>query len=195
MPRDSLRLYRWLLMAYPSDFRREYGAEMIQVFGDLRQDAQTDGRVGLIALWARVAADTVITATLQRSYQMTRKLTSSTLAAAVLLLPTLIFLLIMFTRFVLGLEGPYNAWERFYMNPGLSALNWALERFMVLAPFGALALAALPITHLQVGREDGALVASVSVKVSSVTIGVILVALLMIAAIMGYGFVENFKPV
>ena len=34
----SERVYQLLLWLYPSDYRREYGADMMQLFRDLRRD-------------------------------------------------------------------------------------------------------------------------------------------------------------
>jgi hypothetical protein len=59
----SLSLYRALLAIYPSEFRREYGGLMLQVFGDCcRQALREAGPVGLLPFWGRMALDTVQTA-------------------------------------------------------------------------------------------------------------------------------------
>lgn len=148
-----------------------------------------------MSVWARVFPDLLISAAIERKREMSRKFSSANLAAIVLLVPTIAFLFIMFTRFVLGVEGLYNAWDRFYTDPGLSALNWVLERIMVLAPFAALALAALPATQVRWTKEEGGMVASVSMKLNPATAAVIVLSLAVIGVIMGYGFVENFRPV
>jgi EF hand len=52
------RLYRVLLCAYPSDFRRRYGAEMAQVFRDrCRSVAETHGAHGLLKFGMRSMGD------------------------------------------------------------------------------------------------------------------------------------------
>ena len=38
--RFSKRIYRVLLVAYPKEFRREYGSHMVQVFRDLCREEQ-----------------------------------------------------------------------------------------------------------------------------------------------------------
>jgi putative ABC transport system permease protein len=59
----SDRLYSWLLILYPSEFRAEYGAEMAQLFRDERRDALAEcGSWGLAALWLRTLAALVTTA-------------------------------------------------------------------------------------------------------------------------------------
>ena len=56
------RAYRVLLYTYPPDFRRRYGREMAQVFGDrCREAAQARGLHGLLRLGANCAADWLIT--------------------------------------------------------------------------------------------------------------------------------------
>jgi hypothetical protein len=192
----SVRIYRRLLPVYSPAFKSRYADEMTQVFADLCADAVCRAGIGgLAGLWSRAFPDLIATALVERIKTMTRKLTPSTLAGIVLLVPTLAFLFVMFTRFVLGIEGLYDAWDAFYTNPDYRTANWLLERFVVLAPFAALALAALPVTRIQLAREHGELAASVRVSASAVTTVVILVSLLVIAVIGAYGFVENFRPV
>ena len=44
----SQRVYRALLLVYPREFRREYGPQMEQAFGDLyRQTCERGGRRGI----------------------------------------------------------------------------------------------------------------------------------------------------
>lgn len=59
----SVRLYSWLILAYPAPFRREYGEPMIQVFRDLCRDAvREQGCKGLLGVWLRVLPELVTTA-------------------------------------------------------------------------------------------------------------------------------------
>jgi Ca2+-binding EF-hand superfamily protein len=58
LSRCFCRLYRLLLCAYPPDFRRLYGGEMAQVFGDrCRGIAQTQGLRGLLFFGMRSVPD------------------------------------------------------------------------------------------------------------------------------------------
>jgi hypothetical protein len=62
LPRYLCRMYGVLLYAYPRDFRRRYGREMAQVFGDrCRRVAETQGLRGLVRFGAGAAADWLIT--------------------------------------------------------------------------------------------------------------------------------------
>jgi hypothetical protein len=64
----SLRLYRYLLLVYPSAFRREYGSLMLQVFGDCaRAQFSRSGVLGLLTWWGRAMLDTVQTAVEEHS--------------------------------------------------------------------------------------------------------------------------------
>jgi hypothetical protein len=59
----SDRIYRLLLRAYPPDFRREYGAEMAQVFCDSCRDAfARDGAASMVGVWLRAIGDLAATA-------------------------------------------------------------------------------------------------------------------------------------
>ena len=54
----SVRLYIWLLAAYPGRFRAEYGHHMAQVFRDVcLRDYQRGGAHGMATLWARTSLD------------------------------------------------------------------------------------------------------------------------------------------
>lgn len=59
----STRLYQALIFIYPSEFRRDFGDPMLQVFRDSSQRALRDsGASGLVSLWGRTMLDTVQTA-------------------------------------------------------------------------------------------------------------------------------------
>jgi hypothetical protein len=63
----SLRLYRTLLLAYPSDFRQHYSAEMVQTFRDCHRAAYARTRIsGVTGLWLRTLFDLVHSASLER---------------------------------------------------------------------------------------------------------------------------------
>jgi hypothetical protein len=60
-------IYRVLLKVCPGDFRREYGPQMQQVFGDLYREADgRGGRRGIALLWALTISDLARTAVEQR---------------------------------------------------------------------------------------------------------------------------------
>jgi hypothetical protein len=63
----SARLYGLLLLAYPAEFRREYGSEMAHMFGDLcREQLRHAGARGLAAVWARALWDVAVSAPVER---------------------------------------------------------------------------------------------------------------------------------
>jgi len=60
----SVAVYRRLLRAYPSGFRRAYGPQMVHMFRDqCRVVVQQRGTMGLVVVWVRTLGDLVITAT------------------------------------------------------------------------------------------------------------------------------------
>ena len=61
-----MRLYRLLLHAFPRAFRDRFGADMTELFGDRRRDAQRRGRGPLLALWVRTAIDVARAGWLER---------------------------------------------------------------------------------------------------------------------------------
>ena len=61
----SYRVYGLLLFAYPTEFRQEFGSEMIQVFRDCYRAEANSG--SLPRFWLRTLADLVFTAAKERS--------------------------------------------------------------------------------------------------------------------------------
>ena len=62
----SQRLFQLMLLAYPREFRLEYGLEMNQLFRDCYRDIQADGLMSAIAFWRRMIWDVIQTAPLER---------------------------------------------------------------------------------------------------------------------------------
>jgi hypothetical protein len=60
----SEKIYRGLLKLYPSNYRREFGQEMIQLFQDMYQDAKSlDDDMEMFDLWKRIIPDYFISLT------------------------------------------------------------------------------------------------------------------------------------
>ena len=61
----SYRIYGWLLLAYPPEFRRRFGDEMLQVFRDCSRD---EARTRTLAVfWLRTVLDLILTAAKERT--------------------------------------------------------------------------------------------------------------------------------
>ena len=120
----SERLYRFLLLAYPPAYRREYGHLMAQAYRDLCRDTyRQEGMVGMVALWFRVLADLVTSSIVQHldalregGPVMTRK--EHALATAAATLPLGIWA-------VLGLVNPRFARQMFARSPA-QPLGWIM---------------------------------------------------------------------
>lgn len=67
----SEKIYRVLLYLYPTDFRRTYGDDMLQLFRDLCRDAKSEGNPHLITVWKRVLPD-VITSIVRENLETMR---------------------------------------------------------------------------------------------------------------------------
>ena len=68
--RFFLSVYSVLMLAYPREFRREYGPQMVHLLLDCQRDARS--RVALIGLWIRTLTDLVRTVPVEH-LQNTRK--------------------------------------------------------------------------------------------------------------------------
>jgi hypothetical protein len=66
-------LYRRMLLAYPTKFRRAYGEEMTQLFADLLADQRQSGRpLGVVRLWVHAVVDTLSNASRERMEETVR---------------------------------------------------------------------------------------------------------------------------
>lgn len=63
----SRRFYALLLAAYPREFRREYGGEMLLVFTErCRDETRAGGRAALARVWGETLADLALSAARER---------------------------------------------------------------------------------------------------------------------------------
>lgn len=62
-----------MLLAYPREFRLEYGLDMTQLFHDCYRDIQSDGLISAIAFWRRMILDVIRTAPLERWEALERR--------------------------------------------------------------------------------------------------------------------------
>src|SRR5712691_3367082 len=71
----SERLYRLLLLSYPSDFRRAYRLDMAQTFLDCCRDTlQLAGVWGLLRLWGFILYDLAVTASVEHTRTWIKRL-------------------------------------------------------------------------------------------------------------------------
>jgi len=59
-------LFQFMLLAYPREFRLEYGPAMSQVFRDCYRETQSGGFVTSLEFWLRIISDVIKTAPLER---------------------------------------------------------------------------------------------------------------------------------
>lgn len=101
IPKRSGWLYGLLLWFYPARFRREYGAQMRQVFGDLyRQQARRRaGLWGWVGFWTHILLDTTAAAVVEH-YDLAKERTMNLSRPALMLfVPIGLFLLVMMVVF------------------------------------------------------------------------------------------------
>lgn len=119
----SCRLYRGLLRAYPSAFRRAFAHEMQQVFRAGCQAALRErGVCGLLTYWGLVLSDLTLTALQERMATMDRRSIGLLLLAMLLGIyiglvdfrsdevQNAVLLIVIFT-FLFGLLSPRRAWR------------------------------------------------------------------------------------
>jgi hypothetical protein len=197
----SQRVYRALLKVCPGEFRREYGPQMEQVFGDLYRDAyERGGRRGIAMLWALTITDLARTVVAQRIRPRAdheevamydRRLA---VVGCVLLLAPLYFVSASLLKYGLGIGFLFDPLETLVFSvAGRRMIFNVVSPFVFLGGLGlALALNIYAVTRLNVSREDGTIVSTVRIKLGLWNIAVATVSVLLLVTLVGYAFLENF---
>src|SRR5687768_14282522 len=183
----SERVYRLLLLAYPGAFRREYGEQMEQAFGDLYRVKRSE-HGGIARLWMRTIVDLVRTMVAQRIMSRTNHrevvMQSRRLAGIgfVLLLAPLYFVSASLLKYGLGVA--------FLFDPLETVLSVAGRRevFNLVSPVVflgglcvALALNIYAVMRFDVSREYGTIVSTVRVTPGLWNIVVVATSALLLA--------------
>lgn len=200
--RISERIYRGLLVAYPKDFREQYGAQMVRDFRDLcREKVGRGAPIGFIELWVGVLpdlAESVIRERIARR-KLARyeevKVNERTLAWAglALLSAPLFFVAASLLKYELGIGLLFDPLETFLSEPGRRYVFNLVSPVIFLGGLClALALNAYAVVRLDVGREGGAIVGTVRLEVRFWNIAVAAVSVLLLITLVGYFFAENF---
>jgi hypothetical protein len=196
----SQRVYRALLKLCPGDFRREYGPQMEQVFGDLYREAyERGGRRGIALLWALTISDLTRTAVAQRIRPRAdleevamydRRLA---VVGCVLLLAPLYFVSASLLKYGLGIGFLFDPLEAFLSVAGRRNVFNVVSPIVFLGGLSlALALNIYAVARLNVSWEDGTIVSTVRIKLGLWNIAVAAVSVLLLVTLVGYTFLENF---
>lgn len=196
----SERVYRVLLRAYPGEFRREYGPEMEQAFGDLYREAcERSGRCGIAHLWALTVSDLARTAVAQRIMpradheEVTMYDRRLAVVGLVLLLAPLYFVSASLLKYGLGIGFLFDPLEAFLSVAGRRDVFNVVSPIVFLGGLSlALALNIYAVARLNVSWEDGTIVSTVRIRLGLWNIAVAAVSVLLLVTLVGYAFLENF---
>jgi len=196
----SERAYRALLLAYPEEFRREYGPQMEQAFGDLYKEArERGGRRGIARLWMLTISDLATTAGAQRITPPADReevaMYDRRLAVfgLVLLLSPLYFVPASLLKYGLGIGLLFDPLEAFLSVAGRRVVFNVVSPFVFLGGLSlALALNIYAVTRWNVSREDGTIVSTVRIKLGLWNIAVAAISALLLVTLVEYAFLENF---
>lgn len=104
-PSLARRLYALLLHLYPSDFRRDYGEELLFLFIDMHRAAHLKGKSAIFRLWAILLIDLVVSAARERSKTVLTQRSAN--MVSLLLASPFLFLI---TTAALHYQPPFAAW-------------------------------------------------------------------------------------
>ena len=179
------RLMAWAATLYPAAWRRRYGDEMHALIEETHPSARAVVDIARAAAAAQVAS-------LTGGDPMTERLAPHAIrfavAAAVLILPTAFLVAISLLKYVFGVPAPFDAVEPVASPIVLHPIG---ETFLILAPYVALLLAAVPVTRIRLGRHGGRLSGSLQVEAPFLNVVVVLASAALIVFMAAYWLVEN----
>jgi hypothetical protein len=114
----------------------------------------------------------------------------STLLAAALVLPAVAFVTANILKYGLGVDALSNVLGSF-AEPGDGAWNVVVTALALVGPVVALAIVLLPIVRLRLGRSDGMVEATVSLRLEWARVAIALVAIAVLAVLAGHIAAEN----
>ena len=181
-----------ILRLYPSAWRRRYGDELSDLLDEVPSTPATtlDLLRGAAALHMRALLDRVAPRLVSAggppmpTHPLQRHPTASALVAALIAAPTAVFVTVSFLAYQLQLPG-MQAWLQPFMD-GLQQAPRFVDLLLVVAPFLAFLIAALPLIGLRLERIDGEL--RVTLGLRAKTLNVIVLAICVVVS----GFLANY---
>lgn len=106
------------------------------------------------------------------------------------MLPAVAFVAANVLKYGLGVDALSNVLGPF-AEPGEGPLNVVVTALVLLGPVVALAMVLVPIVRLRLGRADGTVEATVSLRLEWTRLAIALVALAVLAVLAGHIAAEN----
>jgi hypothetical protein len=195
----STRIYRTLLMLYPADYRREYGALMVQVFRDVARDKYgSSGLIGMALWWCSTLLDLTLTVIEQRKGRFgMSKSTYMQLAGMLLIVGGAFMMLASFSQLQPGDHYSYTGIYR--------VLLWMIAPSFILLGLGLIALALRYEMNVGMFGKWLLIVCGVSSLVMGAGVGVSMfredwwniwyvTSLVHVGALTLFGVLHGFKP-
>ena len=108
-----------------------------------------------------------------------------------LLAPSLFFLLVMFLKFVMRIDFPYDSLEKWFGPNPNSPRSIVAQALVLLSPIAAFLVSTAPTTRLRISIEEGQLVGSVSIRGNFLRVSTMALSLAIVAVLALYILTEN----
>jgi hypothetical protein len=194
LPTWPNRLYRALLIAYPPEFRADYGHEMRTLFRDQLHAAQRQGPGGVVRHLWRTILDLLTSALAERSALLqTKKLAPLAIGAALLVVPLTFFAIVILTEY-LGVPVTAEPFYTLYEAPTGSLTRTVLDVFIIFGPVAAVLINTVPFVRgvRQRMQSNGGLLVAVR-ETNALVLGVLLIGLALAAMFFTYALLENWQ--
>ncbi|MCI0712009.1 MAG: hypothetical protein L0154_17780 [Chloroflexi bacterium] len=179
------RLYRFLLVLYPPEFRNKYGEEQATVFDEMWHRTLRDENIFAAGGFAiRAMIDLFVMALLTGDGRPGALERFFSFLAVLFLIPSTIFATVNITKYNLGEPALYDWW---------SSMGIHLSDAVILGgPLAAMAILLLPLVHLNVGSTM--ILQRSSQKLSRWSIVIAGGSVMIMGIFIMYGIVENIIP-
>jgi hypothetical protein len=176
------RLVLFAARFHPRSWRARYGDEFDQLLRDEGSSVGVLLDVLVNALRAQLRQGGSIMSGVPRRPERLA------LVGLALMVPSAVLVTASVLKYIVGVPGPFDAIE-----PSITPIvtHPVGETFFILAPYGALLLAALPVTRLAVSAGAGRMQARVEVTAPLVNVAVAIASVLLAAVMLVYWLAEN----
>ena len=190
------RLYGWLLLLYPANFRSDYGLLMSQVYRDLTRDAfAQDGFSGLLSLWLDTIKDLVSSIWKEQfdgwRRDMQPKTKMAILIGTIFLGISAPFVGLNLIQYQIGIDLPWNPFDKLLASTQGTPLRIVFDAVILLGPAVAVALFLLPYIEFRWKPGEGEVAAIVIHKVEGLSIFLIGLCVLVLGILGLYLIGEN----
>ena len=180
------RFYQFVILAYPKQFRDEYGSEMMRLFLDLsRRPGDQSG------FWCWMLWDAATSAAREYLFYWRESVSRIFVLAAGLLALPFLFVLVNLLQYELGVPLPWNPFDAIYDPISDTVWRHLFTAVLLFSPILALALVMFSQVRISKGTGGSQLLVIEISRASTFVYAIVAVGLALMGVMGLYVFFEN----